>query len=320
NGDLSIFWGDAFVTKINVNSTTNAQVAPPATPGPVTLVSPANADTPPQPITFDWNGATSAVSYEIQIDDGSSFTAPLVRDVTTTDTMYATTGLATTTHFWRVRGINTAGVPGPFSAVRSFSPQPAPPPAALASMDANPNPVQGGTPSSGTAVLSTGAPDGGAVISLVSSNPSLASVPATATAPANSFTADFTITTSPVTVATNVTITGSYGGNTRTVTLTVTPNSGPILTNLVVSPSTLAGGSTAQGAVVLSAAAPADSTVSLSSSKPAVASVPASVTVASGSQSGVFNITTTHVTASTQVTITATFNGTTKTAVLTVTP
>jgi hypothetical protein len=320
NGDLSIFWGDAFVTKINVNSTTNAQVAPPATPGTVTLVSPANADAPPQPITFDWNGATSAVSYEIQIDDGSSFTAPLVRDVTTTDTMYATTGLATTTHFWRVRGINTAGVPGPFSAVRSFSPQPAPPPAALASMDANPNPVQGGTLSSGTAVLSTGAPDGGAVISLVSSNPSIASVPATATAPANSFTADFTITTSPVTVATNVTITGSYGGNTRTVTLSVTPNSGPILTNLVVSPSTVTGGSTAQGAVVLSAAAPADSTVSLSSSKPAVASVPASVTVASGSQSGVFNITTTHVTASTQVTITATFNGTTKTAVLTVTP
>jgi len=187
-------------------------------------------------------------------------------------------------------------------------------------MDANPNPVQGGTPASGTAVISTGAPDGGAVISLVSSNPSIASVPASATAPANSFTADFTITTSPVTVATNVTITGSYGGNTRTVTLTVTPNSGPILSNLFLNPSTVTGGTADQGGVVLTAAAPADSVVSLSSSKPAVASVPASVTVAAGSQSGVFNLTTTHVTASTQVTITATFNGTTKTAVLTLTP
>ena len=59
-GDISIFWGDAFITKIDVSATTSAPPAPPATPGTPTLVSPANADTPPQPITFDWNGVTSA--------------------------------------------------------------------------------------------------------------------------------------------------------------------------------------------------------------------------------------------------------------------
>jgi hypothetical protein len=43
------------------------------------------------------------------------------------------------------------------------------------------------------------------------------------------------------------------------------------------------------------------------------------MTVAAGSRTGVFNSTTGHAAASTQVTITATFKGTRKTAVLTVT-
>ena len=92
-----------------------------------------------------------------------------------------TTGLATTQHFWRVRGVNVDGVAGPWSAVRSFTPQAAPPPATLGSLDINPSTVVGGNASSGTVVLSIGAPFGGAVISLSSSNPAVASVPATAT-------------------------------------------------------------------------------------------------------------------------------------------
>ena len=42
--------------------------------------SPCNGSSQPQPITFDWNEAAGAVSYTIQIDDSSAFTAPLVRD------------------------------------------------------------------------------------------------------------------------------------------------------------------------------------------------------------------------------------------------
>ena len=321
-GDTSIFWGDAFVTKIDVSATTNAPVAPPATPGTPTLLSPANADTPPQPITFDWNGVTSAASYTIQIDDSSGFTAPLVRDVSVVDSMYATSGLSTVMHFWRVRGVNSAGVAGAWSAVRSFTPQTAPPPPVLASMDTNPATVVGGNGSSGTAVLSSGAPDGGAVISLSSSQPAVASVPATTTAPANSFTASFAIATSPVSVNTVVTITGSYGGTTRTATLTVTPNTpgaDATLTNLSLSPTSVAGGSGAQGAVVLAAAATANVSVALSSANPGVAAVPASVIVPTGSQTAVFGISTTAVSASTPVTISATLNGVTKTATLTVT-
>jgi len=58
--------------------------------------------------------------------------------------------------------------------------------------------VVGGNGSSGTIVMSAG-PAADAVISLSSSNPSVASVPATTTVPANSFTGTFVISTSAVT-------------------------------------------------------------------------------------------------------------------------
>ena len=57
NGDLQIFWGDAFVTKIDIDASTSTPPAPPGVPGAPTLVSPSNGSTQPQPITFDWNDA-----------------------------------------------------------------------------------------------------------------------------------------------------------------------------------------------------------------------------------------------------------------------
>jgi hypothetical protein len=323
NGDTSIFWGDAFVTKFATDTGTSTPPSTPPTPAAPALVSPVNNDTPPQPITFDWNDVPAAVSYTIQIDDSSAFTAPLVREQNVTSSMYATTGLATTQHFWRVRGVNTAGTAGAWSATWSFTPQAAPPPATLSTFSTNPSTVVGGDASFGTVVLSTGAPDGGAVIALSSSNPSVASVPASATAPANSFTADFAIATSPVTANTTVTITAAYNGATRTATLTVTTSAAQSasLQSLTLSPSSVVGGSQWQGIVTLSSGAPqAGANVSLSSSNAGVASVPASVTVNAGATNAVFNASTTSVSASTPVTISATYNGTTVTAGLTVTP
>jgi hypothetical protein len=228
NGDPSIFWGDAFVTKVATNTGTSTPPPPPPVPSAPALVSPANADTPPQPITFDWNDASSAVSYTIQIDDSSAFSAPLVREQSVTTSIYATSNLATTTHFWRVRGVNSVGTAGAWSAVRSFTPQAAPPPATLSTMSTNPSTVAGGEGSSATVVLSVGAPEGGALVTLSSSNPAVASVPSSTTVPANGFTATFPIATSPVSTSTTITITAAYNGSTRTATLTVTaPASNP---------------------------------------------------------------------------------------------
>jgi hypothetical protein len=320
NGDLSIFWGDAFVSKIGAVSTPPSTPPPPATP---TLVSPANGDTPTQPITFQWNVTSGANTYTLQIDDSSAFSAPLVREVQNiTDTRAVAGDLASTQHFWRVRGVNTAGEAGPFSLVRSFTPQAAPPPPTLTNVSINPSTVEGGNASNGTLVFSTTTPDGGATVSLSSSNPAVASVPATVTAPPFSFTGSFTIGTSPVAANTTVTISATYNGTTRTGTLTVTPAGAPqgSLTNLVVD-SPVTGGSSGQGAVVLSTAAAAGgAVVSLSSSNPGVASVPSTVTVLGGNQGASFTVTTTSVTASTTVTVTGSYNGTTRSATMTVSP
>jgi hypothetical protein len=323
NGDLLVFWGDGFVTKFATDTGTSTPPSTPPVPAAPGLLAPVNNDTPPQPITFQWSVASGAASYTIQIDDSSAFSAPLVREQQNISTllMYATTGLATTTHFWRVRGVNTAGVAGPWSVVWSFTPQAAPPPATLSTFSTNPSTVVGGNASSGTVVLSVGAPFGGALIALSSSNPAVASVPATVLAPDNSFTATFTITTSPVAASTTVTITAAYNGSTRTAALTVTPNSPlPGLQSVTVnSPVENSAGS--QGAVILSSSAPAGgATVSLSSSNPVVANVPSAVTVFPGNLGASFSISTTTVTTSTSVTISATYNGTTRTAILTVTP
>jgi hypothetical protein len=319
NGDLSIFWGDAFVTKLDINATTSTPVAPPGLPAAPTLLSPANASSQPQPIQFDWNDVAQAVSYQIQIDDSSTFSAPLVRDQNVTSSFLVVTGLSTVTHSWRVRGINSAGQPGAWSAVRTVTPQAAPPPARLATIDLNPTTVEGGTSSAGTVVTDVSATDG-AVMSLSSSNPAVASVPPTVTVPPNGFAGTFTVTTAAVSAPTTAVITATYNGDSRSATLTITPvGGGVVLNSVVMSPPTVNGGDGTSGIVFLSAAAPAGGTVvALSSSNPAVASVPSSVTVGAGATNWGFPVTTSSVSATTSVTISATLNGLTRTAVLTV--
>ncbi|MDX6621775.1 MAG: hypothetical protein QOK36_4161 [Gaiellales bacterium] len=323
NGDPSIFWGDAFVTKISLTGGTTPPAPPPVPTAPA-LLAPANSSSPAQPITFDWSDVTGAASYTIQIADSSSFTAPLVRDESVTTSTYVQGGLGTTTQFWRVRGVNTAGIAGAWSATRTFTPQAPPPPTSLTNLDINPTSVEGGSASSGTVIVSTAAPQT-TVIALSSSNPAVASVPASVTLPAGGFTGTFTITTSAVTASTAVVITATLNGATRTGTLTVTvagaPPPLPTVQRLVTSPDTVSGGSGSQGVVTLSAAAPAaGAAVSLSSSNTGVAAVPATVTVSPGSTTAVFNISTSAVSASTAVTITATYNNSSLTTGLTVTP
>jgi hypothetical protein len=98
------------------------------------------------------------------------------------------------------------------------------------------------------------------------------------------------------------------------------------LAGLSVDPASIVGGDTSPGADVARATVTLDSTafskpiVAFSSGNPAVAAVPASVTVAGGFHLGFFTIATKPVAAPTTVTISATFAGVTKTATLTVTP
>jgi hypothetical protein len=196
--------------------------APPPTPGTPSLLSPANAAQVTQPITLDWSDASNAASYEIQVDDSSNFTTPLVRSLTSTASQTTVSGLTSVQHWWRVRGKNSAGVAGNWSGSSRFTPVAAPPSASLSAVSVNPTSVAGGNSSQGAVTLTSGAPLGGAVVGL-SSSQVVASVPASVTVSAGATSASFTITSSSVSASTAVTITATYNSVQQTATLTVNP-------------------------------------------------------------------------------------------------
>ncbi len=167
--------------------------------------------------------------------------------------------------------------------------------------------------------LDSNSPSTGTAVLLSSSNPAVASVPATVTIPPGASSASFSIMTSPVTTSTTVTITASAGGVTQNLSLTVVP---PQVKFFTLYPTTISGGKTSvANFVYLTSTAPQGGVVvNLSSSDPSVARVPASVTVPVGSTSAAFSIVTTPVNAQRTVTITASTGAASPQVNLTVTP
>jgi len=192
----------------------------------------------------------------------------------------------------------------------------------LSSMVLNPMSVTGGSPSTGTVTLSGPAPTGGAAVSLMSDNTVAATVPASVTVAAGASSMTFTVSTSSVTASASVTISASYAGTTKTASLTVQPQAPPTLSLLTLNPTSVTGGAqSSTGTVTLSGPAPTGgAAISLSSSSTSTATVPASATVAAGASSATFTVSTSAVTSSTPVTISAMYAGVTKMASLSVVP
>ncbi len=189
-------------------------------------------------------------------------------------------------------------------------------PATLSGLTVSPTSVRGGQNSTGTVSFTGPAPAGGTVVTLASNNAN-ASVPASVKVAAGSSSATFSITTSVVGVQNMATISATFG-TTAQANLTITP---PIVTALSTSPANLKGGLGSTGTVTISDPAPSGGIlVLLSSNNIPVASTVASVTVAAGATTATFAITTHTVSAITGVTFTGTFNGSSQTTVLTVTP
>lgn len=91
-----------------------------------------------------------------------------------------------------------------------------------------------------------------------------------------------------------------------------------VLSNVTVNPTQVVAGQQSELVVWLDRAAPRDITVSLTSSNPLVYPVPSTITVAQGYSNAGIEITTGNVTSQTQVTVTATYNQLSPSAVLTV--
>src|SRR5712692_1870623 len=113
------------------------------------------------------------------------------------------------------------------TAPLTVTPPPPPPPVTLSSLALNPTNVVGPASSTGTVTLSAAAPAGGALVTLSSSNTSVASVAASVTIPGGASSANFTVTASSVTASTPVTIIASLGTVTLTAGLTVAPPAPP---------------------------------------------------------------------------------------------
>ena len=95
----------------------------------------------------------------------------------------------------------------------------------IASLSLNPTTVVGGNPSTGRVTLSAPAPSGGTVVSLVSSDTSVATVPASVTVPAGATSSTFTVTTLAVASDRIVTLTAVSNNTGRTADLTITAGS-----------------------------------------------------------------------------------------------
>jgi len=203
-----------------------------------------------------------------------------------------------------------------------------PPPPVLSGVSVNPSSVVGGNSATGTVTLS--APQSGATtIALSTPAPAtVAKMPASVTVPAGATSASFTITTSPVTSQFNMNIFADLAGSPeQSALLLITPGGPATLSGVTTNPTSLVGGTSATGTVTLTGAAPSGgAVVTLSKSfsnggtETVPATIPASVTVPAGQTTASFTIGTSAVTTTTNVRISATFNGTTSAVDMTLFP
>jgi hypothetical protein len=157
---------------------------------------------------------------------------------------------------------------------------------------------------------------------LFSSDPSAAQVPASIVVPAFAQDATFTITSTASAPFTPVQISAWVGNTPRTANMSVNPAPppGPTLKAVTLNPTSVTGGSNSTGTVSFTGAMAQGANVFLTSSNPAVATVPSEMVVSAGKASGTFNVATKAVTTQTTATITATWIGKTASAVITVKP
>lgn len=189
---------------------------------------------------------------------------------------------------------------------------------ALSSIALNPTSVVGGNTSTATVTLSGPAPTNGLLVNIASSNTAIATVPSsTITIPAGSTNAQFTVTTTPVSAQSTVSLSAISNGSTRSATLTVRA---PSLASLTLNPTSVRRGTNSTGTVTLDGITAVSRVITLSSSNTNRATVPISVTIPAGASSAAFTLTTSSRSNSGSVTITASSAGVTQRAVLTITP
>lgn len=173
--------------------------------------------------TFSSGGSEATVHHYIVFDslDGQNLTAVATPTIGTRSLDLNTVMLAQGTHILYVKAVGQPSILNHISNAVTY-PIGAPGEVVLSTLTVDPAMVTGGTASQGTVTLSAAASTG-TIVGLVSSNPAAVSVPESITIQSGKSSQTFTIATAEVQTATQVTISASYAGVTKTAMLTVNP-------------------------------------------------------------------------------------------------
>lgn len=196
-------------------------------------------------------------------------------------------------------------------------------PISVSTLTFNPKSVRSQGTTTGTITLEAPAAPSDIVVALTSSSP-LLTVPASVTISKGSLTGTFAAKAGTAATSTSVTVKATAGGITKSVTVKVLANG---VASLSLSPSAVQGGQNSTATIGLDGVATVDTTVALTTSASTVArfvdslgSPISSVTISAGHQTATVTVATTSVTAKKSVTLKATANALSKSAVLTVSP
>jgi hypothetical protein len=189
-------------------------------------------------------------------------------------------------------------------------------PAAIASVQVNPGSVVGGTTVTGTVQLNV-TPSAGNLLVGLSSNSSAVVVPSTVAVTHGNTSVTFPITTTGVNTITQATISATFNFVTVQTTLTVNL---PSVSSVTVAPTTVTGETSSTGTVTLNGpAGPSGAIVALSSTT-SEAAVPSSVKVVAGASAAIFTVNTVAVSSSGVATIGASYNSSSASSGLTLSP
>jgi RHS repeat-associated protein len=178
-------------------------------------------------------------------------------------------------------------------------------PPVLTGLTVTPPTVVGGEPLTAKPVIDGPAAASGAAVAITSSDPSLVAALSGATIPAGAVTATVQLPTNPVAATTPVVVSASRQGVTRSTTVTLEPPA-VTLVSITLASLSIIGTNNVMATIALTGPAPAGGVeIEMTSSNPAVAGVPPVLTVPPGTTSATLIVTTSLVTADTQVTLTA---------------
>jgi hypothetical protein len=190
-------------------------------------------------------------------------------------------------------------------------------PPSLKAIMITPGTISGGAHAGAVAMLNGQAPTGGAVVDLSSDSPA-AIPPALVTILAGNSSVSISIPTNQVSANTLANISGSWNGASVQSPLTITPQGQPA--SIALSPASVTGSAGSFATVTMAASSATDQIFQVSSSNPAAAGVASSVLIPAGSTTGGIFVNTAPVSTQTQVTISVSGGGVTRSATLTLNP